>query len=297
MKFASVFVSFIAALACLLLIFGCYKEKTAIENIGGFEDVVKKTEGYRNDVENLKKEISALSAQKSQAEGKLAQLQSRENYKTTPTAFLTFDGGFSQNTVSVIETLNKNEIKGTFFVIADNLKDNTAMRSALKEAFDAGHKIGIRSYSDDLEKIYASEEAYFNDLYACRDLVKEITGEAPVLVRMPGGTATAEIRFKKYTGSTEVFKKVLARLEAEGFMVNDWSVDSENATETDVDEIVSNTLKGSSKTLKATYKTCVVLLMDNKRANTSLSRIISGLKEQGYVFAPLPDGICITRQR
>ena len=90
--------------------------------------------------------------------------------------------------MSVIETLNKNEIKGTFFVIADNLKENTAMRSALKEAFDAGHKIGIRSYSDDLEKIYASEEAYFNDLYACRDLVKEITGENGIEAKWAVGT-------------------------------------------------------------------------------------------------------------
>ncbi len=297
MRFASVFIAFIAALASLLLIFGCYKEKTAIENIGGFEDVVQKTATYRQDIEDLQQRLNDLAQQKVEAEGQLAQLESRENYKTTPTAFLTFDGGFSQNTVSVIETLNKNDLKGTFFVVAENLKNSESLRTALKEAWEAGHKIGIRSYSDDLEKIYASEEAYFADLYACRDLIREITGETPVLVRMPGGTATAEIRFKKYTGSSDVFPAVLARLEKEGFMVNDWSVDSTNATESNVDDIVSTTLKGSSRTLKATYKTCVILFTDNKRANTALSRVISGLKEQGYTFATLPAGICITRQR
>lgn len=297
MRFTSVFITFVAALASLLLIFGCYKEKTAIENIGGFEDVVQKTEDYRNSIAELETQLQNLTAQKAEAENKLTQLESRENYKTTPTAFLTFDGGFSQNTVDVIETLNQKQLKGTFFVVGTNLKSSDTLRAALKSAWESGHKIGLRSYSDDLKKIYSGEEAYFNDLYACRDMVKEITGEAPVLVRMPGGTATAEILFERYTGSKDVFPKVLARLEAEGFMVNDWTVDSKNATESDVDTIVSTTLKGSSKTLKSTYKTCVVLFTDNKRANTSLSRILSGLKEQGYTFATLPTGICITRQR
>ncbi len=297
MRFTSVFVTFIAALASLLLIFGCFKEKTAIENIGGFEDVIQKTETYRQDIANLQKQLNELTVQKAETENRLSQLKSRENYKTTPTAFLTFDGGFSSNTVDVIETLNKNQLKGTFFVVGTNLKSSQSLRAALKTAWESGHKIGIRSYSDDLKKIYSSEDAYFSDLYACRDMVKEITGESPILVRMPGGTATAEVLFERYTGSEDVFPKVLARLEDEGFMVNDWSVDSKNATETDVDTIVSTSLKGSEKTLKATYKTCVVLFTDNKRANTSLSRIISGLKEQGYTFATLPTGICITRQR
>ncbi len=297
MRFTSVFITFIAALASLLLIFGCFKEKTAIENIGGFEDVIQKTEAYRQDIANLQKQLNDLSIQKADTEKRLKELENRENYKTTPTAFLTFDGGFSSNTVDVIETLDKNGLKGTFYVVGTNLKSSETLRAALKTAWESGHKIGIRSYSDDLKKIYSSEEAYFSDLYACSDMVKEITGESPILVRMPGGTATAEVLFERYTGSEDVFTKVLDRLEKEGFMVNDWSVDSKNATETDVDTIVSTTLKGSAKTLKATYKTCVVLFTENKRANASLSRVISGLKEQGYTFATLPTGICITRQR
>ncbi len=297
MRFASVFLTFIAAMASLLLIFGCFKEKTAIENIGGFEDVVQKTESYRKEISDLQQQLSDLTTQKAEAENKLKLLESRENYKTTPTAFLTFDGGFSQNTVDVIETLNKHEFKGTFFVVATNLKSNETLRSALKNAWEAGHKIGIRSYSDDFKKIYSSEDAYFQDLYACRDMVKEITGESPILVRMPGGTATAKTLFEQNTGSKDVFPKVIARLEAEGFMVNDWSVDTQNATESNVDEIVSDTLKESAKPLKAIYKTCVIVFMDNKRANASLPRIISGLRDQGYTFATLPTGICITRQR
>ena len=297
MRFISVFATFIAALLSVVLIFGCYKEKTAIENAGGFEDVLQKTENYRQDIASLEAELEEIARQKAQAQERLDKLQSLENYKTEPTAFLTFDSGFSQYSVETVKILDQNQIKGTFFVVAENLKANETLRKALKEAFDNDHKIGIRSYSDNLSKIYRSEEAYFEDLYACRDLVKEITGEAPVLVRMPGGSATAEYWFKKYTGSNEVFQKVLSRLIAEGFVVNDWSVDTKNAQQSDVDQIVSTTLNGSGKVLKATQKTCVVLFVDNKRVPTSLPRIISGLKEQGYQFAGLPTGVVITRQR
>ncbi len=297
MRFVSVFVTFAAALISLLLIFGCYKEKTAMENTGGLNEVIAKTEQYRKDADNIRLEIERLKTEKNLVEEELNTLKNRENYKTTPTAFLTFEGGFSTNTADVIKTLDANGMKGTFFVVGTNLKSNETLRAALKSAWENGHKIGLRSYSDDLKKIYASEEAYFEDLYACRDMVKEITGETPVLVRMPGGTATAEVLFKKYTGNKDVFPKVLERLEAEGFTVNDWSVDSKNATETSIDTIVETSLNGSAKTLKATYKTCVILFTDNKRANTALLRIIPGLKEQGYTFSTLPDGICITRQR
>ena len=61
MRFASVFITFIAALTSLLLIFGCFKEKTAIENIGGFEDVVQKTEDYRQEIEDLKQELQNVN--------------------------------------------------------------------------------------------------------------------------------------------------------------------------------------------------------------------------------------------
>lgn len=297
MRFASVFAAFVTALLSLLLLFGCYKEKTAIENTGAFDDVKQRAENYRNDVEALQQQLDELTKQKAEKEASLSLLESRENYKTQPTAFLTFDGGFSQNTVNIIKTLDANNVKGTFFVVAQNLKGNDTLRAALKAAAESGHRIGIRSYSDELSEIYQSEEAYFEDLYACRDLIKDITGQDAVLVRMPGGTATAQVRFKKYTGSDATFQSVLARLEKEGFMVNDWSVDSSDATQTDIDKIVSKTLDGSEKTLKATYKTCVVLFMDNRRTDQALSRIITGLKDRGYEFATLPTAICITRQR
>ncbi len=297
MRFISVFAAFVAALVSILLIFGCYKEKTAIENNGGLDDVKQRTETYKSEITALQKRLEELQLQKEAAQETLTSLENRENYKTNPTAFLTFDGSFTNTTQEILKILDENGLKGTFFVVGKNLENNADLQAVIKKALATGHQIGIRSYSDDLSEIYASEDAYFEDLYACRDLIKEITGVSPVLVRMPAGTATAEVRFEKYTGSEETLSSVLARLEKEGFMVNDWTVDTNTATISDIDTVVSETLNRSSRTLKATYKTCVVLFTDNTRAAKSLTRIITGLKDQGYSFAELPEGICITRQR
>ena len=298
MRLISIFISFAAALITVLLAFGCYKEQVALDNNGGMEDTRQRIEQYRREIETLEAQLKALENQKQEAADRLALLQSKENYKTEPTTFLTFDGGFTANTVEIVKILDKYELKGTFFIIGETLENSKTMREALKSAAESGHKIGIRSYKNSVSTMYKDEEAYFEDLYACRDLIKEITGQDAVLVRMPGGTGTADIRFKKNTGSDETLQKVLTRLEAEGFMVNDWTVNSQD-TDSDLsaEDVVTNTLYYSKKYLTTTYKTNLILFTDTKKTDSSLPGIIDGLKTQGYSFSGLPTAITITRQR
>lgn len=298
MRFASVFAIFLTALCSLLLIFGCYKEENAGKSMDEKLTVMEQqTASYRVEIEALKTKINELTVERDAAKAELAILEVKESYKKNPTAFLTFDEGFSQNTVDVINILNQNGIRGTFFVIGKNIENNPSMQAALKAASDAGHAIGIRAYSNTLSEVYASEEAYFADLYKCRDLIFEITGKYPTLVRMPAGTATAASRFKRYTGSDDVFEKVLNRLLKEGYMVNDWTVDTQNATVSNIDNIVSDTLSQAERTLSAKTKTCVILFSDNSRMQKALPAIIAGLDDLDFNFATLPPEFCITRQR
>lgn len=299
MRLFSVFVSFLAALVTVLLIFGCYKEQNAsLQNNGGMEDVRLKTEEYRQQIGSLEEQKISLEQQKAAASLRLEQLQNRENYKTEPTAFLTFDVRFSAQTYEIIEILDKNEIKGTFFVIGEQIESNNTAKAALKAAAEKGHRIGIRSYADSVSTMYKSEEAYFEDLYKCRDLIKEITGQNPVLVRMPGGTGTADIRFKNNTGSSETLKNILTRLENEGFTVNDWTVNSQDTdSSVSTENVISQTVAASKKYLSATYKTNLILFTDSKKTVKVLPDIIHALEAQGYTFSGLPAAICITRQR
>ncbi|MBQ1218047.1 MAG: polysaccharide deacetylase family protein [Clostridia bacterium] len=297
MRFASVCSAFITALLSLLLLFGCIKEKNTMDNMGNFEDVRTKIEEFNEDITELESELASLTEDRAEVAEKLRIAEKRAGYKKNPTAFLTFDEGFTSVTVSVVNQLNEAGVKATFFVIGKNLANNTEMQEALKAASDAGHAIGIRSYSGDMSEIYKNETAYFEDLYKCRDLIKQITGKDAVLVRMPGGSATAEYRFKKNTGSNDCFKAVLARLIAEGFIVNDWTVDTGDATVSNVDTIVSNTLKKAQTPLKNESKTCVILFTNNNRTTKALPSIIEGLKTLGYAFETMPVEFAIVRQR
>lgn len=293
MKYFSVFASFAAGLAALLLIFLCARENAAIENNGGIDSVKTLTVTYREKVESLRSEIERVEAETKIVSERLELVRSRENYKTEPTAFLTFDGGFTSTTAEIVDILDEHEIKGTFYVVGKTVRGNEAMRRELKEAFDAGHRIGIRSDSDDLKKIYSSEEAYFEDLYECRDLIKEITGVAPVLVRMPGGTGTAEQMF-----DDGVLADVLARLEQEGFIVNDWTTNSNDTKSSyDADDVASAVLSGSKKTLSRTYKTCLILFMNTAKAKQALPDVIEGMLEQGYRFSAVPTAFTIIKHR
>ncbi|MBO5221609.1 MAG: polysaccharide deacetylase family protein [Clostridia bacterium] len=298
MRLLSVFASFIAALVTVLLIFGCYKEQTALNNTGGMEDVRERTAAYRTEVEALQNRLEQLNQQKAEAEARLTTLLNRENYKTEPTAFLSFDGGFSANTLEIIKVLDQHGLKGTFFVIGENIEKSDTLKAEMKKAAQNGHRIGIRSYKNSVSTMYESVDAYFEDLYKCRDLLKEILGEAPVLVRMPGGTGTADIRFTKNTGNENAISEVLDRMEKEGFVVNDWSVNSQDTVSgLSVDDAVSQTLSSSKKCLSATYKTNVLLFTDEKKTYRMLPDVIKGLQDQGFTFATLPTAMFIKRQR
>lgn len=55
----------------------------------------------------------------------------------------------------------------------------------IKKAYDKGHTIGMHTYSHDYAKVYASVDAYFQDLDQIGQLVKEEIGYVPCFIRFP----------------------------------------------------------------------------------------------------------------
>ena len=74
--------------------------------------------------------------------------------------YLTFDDGPSENTKRIMDILAQYDAKATFFVTGANEE----CRHYIKEAYDAGHTIGLHTYSHEYPDVYASDEAYFADL-------------------------------------------------------------------------------------------------------------------------------------
>ena len=99
--------------------------------------------------------------------------------------YLTLDDGPSKNTQAVLDILDKYNAKATFFVTGAMPE----YKDMIKKAYDKGHTIGMHTYSHDYAKVYASVDAYFQDLDQIGQLVKEEIGYVPCFIRFPGGSS------------------------------------------------------------------------------------------------------------
>ncbi len=297
-RFISLIITFLSALILLLLAFGMVNEKTQMERLDKDLQTIqaKITEQQQANMllqQTLTEKTEERDIVKADVEIKLH----REGYKTTPTAFLTFDDGMSANTMKILDILKEYNIKATFFVVGSQVMSTQVGQQAIVRAAEEGHTIAIHAYNHEYDKIYQSEEAYFEDLYRCRDLIKELTGQTPTIVRLPSGTASAQSFCKQY-GDEGLFDRILQRLTNEGYTINDWNIDTKDwSSATTVEGIVDTVAKGGKNRLNATYKTALVLMHDGKKTYTALPDVIETLQTQGYVFEVLPKEFYIYRQR
>lgn len=192
------------------------------------------------------------------------------------TIYLTFDDGPSANiTPKILDILKEENVKATFFVI--NASDD--LNYIIKRAYDEGHTIALHSYTHNYAKIYSSDDAYFNDLYAIRQKVKNIIGVEPNIIRFPGGTSnTVSRRYNSHIMS-RLSKEVMNR----GFIYFDWNISSGDASSNPTRTTVyNNVVAGLS-----TRKTNVVLMHDSGAKTYTLEAlrdIIRYGKSKGYKF-------------
>ena len=182
--------------------------------------------------------------------------------------YLTFDDGPSMNTDKVLEILKKNDIKATFFVIGQN-------QDKYKKIVDEGHTIALHTYTHDYKKIYASESAFFEDLYKIRDAVKAKTGIDSKIIRFAGGSSN-------HKASKNLKMNIIKRLTREGFVYHDWNCDSTDASgnKVPVSKLIANATSCSSKEIN-------LLMHDSSPKKTTveaLQKIIDYYRAKGYKF-------------
>ncbi len=192
------------------------------------------------------------------------------------TIYLTFDDGPSKYTLELLDILDKYNVKATFFVVG------TAGISHMKEIVDRGHTIAIHTSTHDYEKIYSSEEAFFEDLLNMQQLIFDKTGVWTNLMRFPGGSSNTVS--KKYCPG--IMTKLTQAVEAQGFRYFDWDVDSRDASDAKTaEDVFNNVIKGVQN-----RKTSVILQHDIKGFSVqAVDQIIAWGLANGYTFAPLDE--------
>lgn len=189
--------------------------------------------------------------------------------------YLTFDDGPSLHTPEVLDILKQEGVKATFFVLGEHVEQYPDIA---KRIIDEGHAIGNHTYNHVYEKLYGSFGDFADQIMRTDDAIYEATGVRTTLVRAPGGTYA------------NFDKGYLDAMEAAGYRVHDWNVDSGDSKRRGVPaaEIISN-IKESR-----IADTLNVLLHDSvghEESVKALPQIIRYYKELGYSFEVLSDEV------
>ena len=185
--------------------------------------------------------------------------------------YLTFDDGPKEGTTNIILDILKAEgVKATFFVT------NSGPDYLIKRMHDEGHTVALHTASHNYATVYASVDAYFNDLYSVGSRVKRITGVDSKIIRFPGGSSNTISRRYCAGIMSALTKEVLNR----GYKYYDWNVSSGDADPNSITStyVYNNVVNGLRKN-----RSNMVLMHDIKAATRdALRSIIQYGKDNGY---------------
>jgi peptidoglycan/xylan/chitin deacetylase (PgdA/CDA1 family) len=192
-----------------------------------------------------------------------------------PTVYLTFDDGPSIQTPKILDILQKEGIKASFFVLGIMAEEHPEW---VKRVVNEGHALGNHTYNHNYKKLYGDAGEFWRQIQLTEKILYSICGLKPELVRAPGGTYTNFNAFYYYD------------MDEAGYTVMDWNMDSADSTRANISarEIVD-------KVKQSTLKHDVNLLMHDGSGHgqtvQALPEIIQYFKKRGYAFAPLTSNV------
>ena len=191
--------------------------------------------------------------------------------------YLTFDDGPSIYTNDILNTLDKYNVKATFFVTCSGSLDKYA-----KKIIEKGHTLGLHTCTHRYNIVYSSEENYFNDLNSISAKLEELTGYKSKYIRFPGGSSNTISRFNK-----GIMTRLTQKVTEDGYKYYDWNIDSEDAAGADKEGVYNNVI---SALKNHNYSTNMVLMHDIKvSTKDALDSIIKDALDMGYTFSNIND--------
>jgi peptidoglycan/xylan/chitin deacetylase (PgdA/CDA1 family) len=180
---------------------------------------------------------------------------------------LTFDDGpWPSSTAKVLDILKKNNIKGTFFVVGQNVKNYPDLT---KRVVTDGHTIANHTWHHWYHHMNPQVAAY--EVANTTDIIYQTTGVKTSLFRPPGGNMR---------------NGVAAYAKSNKYAVIMWSSDSMDYSRPGVPRLINNIFREAKPG-------GIVLMHDGggDRSHTvkALPEIISKFRKQGYEFVTVPE--------
>jgi len=179
---------------------------------------------------------------------------------------LTFDDGPDENhTLQILDILEKQQVRGNFFVIGKKAEQHKDIILKIKEN---DHIIGNHSYSHDFFFDLFTNKKMERDLRSTDEVIETITGEKPVLFRPPYGV------------TNPVLARVVKKL---GYKVVGWSVRS-------LDTVLKDENTLLDRITDRLHPGAVILMHDDREMTVKvLEKVILKIKKEGYRFVKLEE--------
>ena len=181
--------------------------------------------------------------------------------------YLTFDDGpIPELTTWILDTLDRYDVKATFFMINGNMQ---AYPEQVKNIVENGNTAGFHSVSHDIHKLYVSKTSAKEEFDTNQATFKKITGQTSKVIRLPFGS-------KPYTPRASY-----NALVDSGYKLWDWTLDTEDWRSTS-SQIMENVKKYSSGS-----DNVVLLMHERKQTVEILDEMIKYLKSEGFEILPI----------
>lgn len=193
--------------------------------------------------------------------------------------YLTFDDGPSCYTDEILDILREYDIKATFFVVGREDENSLAI---YRRIVAEGHTLGMHSYSHKYSEVYASREAFIQDMTKLSDLLYATTGVRPEVCRFPGGSSNQVSRVD--------MQELFDWLAEKGIQYYDWNISSGDAVASGLSTrtIIQNCTKGLER-----YGSAMILMHDAAGKHTTVEAlpviIEYGMKMEDTVFLPITE--------
>jgi chitin deacetylase len=180
---------------------------------------------------------------------------------------LTFDDGpWPESTAQVLDILKQNNIKATFFVVGQNVKNYPDL---LRRVVAEGHTVGNHTWHHWYHFMNPQVAAY--EVANTTDIIYKLTGVKTDLFRPPGGMMN---------------NGLVAYARSNKYAVIMWSSDSADYSRPGVPRLINNVLRPAQPG-------GIVLMHDGggNRSQTvkALPEIINRFRKQGYSFVTIPE--------
>ncbi|ABS22933.1 peptidoglycan-N-acetylglucosamine deacetylase [Bacillus cytotoxicus] len=185
------------------------------------------------------------------------------NGQVRKVAYLTFDDGPSEFQKEILDILKKNEIKATFFMIGSNISSHS---ESVKRLVKEGHYPGVHSMTHNYAKLYKQGQ-FVEEMKQAQNMVKDITGIHPKLVRCPYGSMPG------------LNQRLRDQMVVAGMKEWDWTIDSLDwKLPGNPNGVVQNVISGANQDRE------VILMHEKKQTVQALQTIINDLRKKGYEF-------------